>query len=119
MASLRTPRRIRAASRVFVLFFCACSADIEGLYAVGDVQQRYHGSCRLGGNGLLAELYGAHLCAEALVGADVEEAKNAKGKTKFKSAEIATKDNWSQCLPKSSIIRSPAVFDSMAMARPT
>lgn len=57
-------------------------SSVEGLYGVGEVGQRYHGSCRLGGNGLLAELHGARLCADAIAGAEVQ-----RGKTKFKAAE--------------------------------
>jgi succinate dehydrogenase / fumarate reductase flavoprotein subunit len=40
---------------------------IEGLYAVGDSAALYHGCCRLGGNGLLAALFGARIGARALV----------------------------------------------------
>jgi succinate dehydrogenase / fumarate reductase flavoprotein subunit len=42
--------------------------SIEGLYAVGECAALYHGSCRLGGNGLLAAAFGARIAARAIAG---------------------------------------------------
>lgn len=43
------------------------STSIRGLYAASGAGCLYHGGCRLGGNGLLADLHGARLTARAVV----------------------------------------------------
>jgi succinate dehydrogenase / fumarate reductase, flavoprotein subunit len=42
------------------------ATSIPGLYAAGPIASLYHGVCRLGGNGLLADLFGARIACEAL-----------------------------------------------------
>jgi len=43
------------------------STSIPGLYAASGAGSLYHGCCRLGGNGLLADLFGARLTARAVL----------------------------------------------------
>jgi len=41
------------------------ASSILGLYAAGDSAHLYHGACRMDGNGLLADLFGARTTAQA------------------------------------------------------
>lgn len=43
------------------------ATSIAALYASSEALHVYHGACRMGGNGLLAELFAAELCARAMV----------------------------------------------------
>lgn len=42
------------------------ATSVPGLYAVGEVEHQYHGAQRLPGNALLASIFGASLCAQAV-----------------------------------------------------
>ena len=42
--------------------------NLSGLYAVGECASMYHGANRLGGNSLLAAVYGARVAADAIAG---------------------------------------------------
>lgn len=45
---------------------CRHKTNIDGLYAIGECASRYHGANRLGGNSLLAAIYGGQIAAKAI-----------------------------------------------------
>ena len=46
--------------------------NLRNLFAVGECASMYHGANRLGGNSLLAAIYGGNVAAEAVAGRDAE-----------------------------------------------
>lgn len=53
------------------------ATSMPGLYAVGEVEHQYHGAQRLPGNALLAALYGARLCGQAVASYRTAMARSA------------------------------------------
>ena len=51
--------------------------SISGLFAVGECASMYHGANRLGGNSLLAAIYGAKTAADAIAGRDENRRRDA------------------------------------------
>ena len=61
--------------------------NISGLYAIGECASIYHGANRLGGNSLLAALYGGTVAAESI--AEAERADDAPDFTEELNAAVA------------------------------
>ena len=72
--------------------------NIQGLYAVGECASIYHGANRLGGNSLLAAMYGGLKAAEQIAGraaneghADFSKYAEAEGEALRKSADTKSR----------------------------
>ena len=65
--------------------------SIDRLYAIGECASRYHGANRLGGNSLLAAIYGGQVAAKAIGGLPVVDEAVDFDEYVAKQTEIVTK----------------------------
>lgn len=80
------------------------ATNLPGLYAAGGVAAQYHGASALGGNLLLADLYGARLAAASLVAYRAGLARSAfdSPSSLFEKAEAAELARYEELLGRSS-----------------